>query len=45
MILDLGRAGLTNVDDGRALHVVEFYFAGIIHEASPSPDFVELSGR
>ncbi len=45
VVFDLGRAGLTNVDDRRALRVVGFYFALIIHGSSPSPDFVEQPGR
>ena len=45
MVFDLGRTGLTNVDDGRALRVVGFDFAGIIHGFSPSVGWVEPPGR
>ena len=45
VVFDLGRAGLTNVDDRRALRVVGFDFARIIHGFSPPPDFAESPGR
>src|SRR5262249_8220063 len=39
VVFDLGRAGLTNVDDRRALRMVGLYFARIIHGSSPSLGF------
>lgn len=45
VIFDLGGAGLTNVDDGRAFGVVGFDFACITHGFSPGVGWVESPGR
>ena len=37
VVLDLCGAGLTNVDEGRALGMTGFYFARIIHRSFLSP--------
>ena len=43
--LDLGRGGLTNVDDGGALNVAGLYFDQIIHDFPPACGCLRLRWR